>query len=83
MTTETEQTDAPTRGRRGPYASTPARKAEIVRAASASFAEHGFERASLRDIASRANLTHAALLRQRRGESDDPRWIEAASRIAM
>ncbi|QHC58803.1 TetR/AcrR family transcriptional regulator [Rathayibacter sp. VKM Ac-2760] len=63
MTTETEQTNAPPRGRRGPYASTPARKAEIVRAASASFAEHGFERASLRDIASRANLTHAALLR--------------------
>lgn len=49
--------------RRGPYASTPARRAEIVRAASASFAEHGYERASLRDIASRANVTHAALLR--------------------
>lgn len=49
--------------RRGPYASTPARRAEIVRAASASFAEHGYERASLRDIAARANVTHAALLR--------------------
>ena len=63
MATTTEHDDAPPRGRRGPYASTPARRAEIVRAASASFAEHGFERASLRDIASRANLTHAALLR--------------------
>ncbi|MFB6608906.1 TetR/AcrR family transcriptional regulator [Agromyces sp. NPDC056379] len=54
---------APARGRRGPYASTPARRAEIVRAALASFAEHGYERASLRDIAARADLTHAALLR--------------------
>lgn len=34
-----------------------------MRAASASFAEHGYERASLRDIAARANVTHAALLR--------------------
>ena len=48
---------------RGPSASTPARRAEIVRAASASIAEHGYERASLRDIAARANVTHAALLR--------------------
>lgn len=63
MTTDAEQAGATIRGPRGPYASTPARKAEIVRAASASFAEHGFERASLRDIASRAGLTHAALLR--------------------
>lgn len=49
--------------RRGPYASTPARRAQIVRAALASFAEHGYERASLRDIAARAEVTHAALLR--------------------
>ena len=65
MTTTSEATDgqkADSR-RRGPYASTPARRAEIVRAASASFAEHGYERASLRDIAARANVTHAALLR--------------------
>ena len=57
--------ETPTRvGRpRGPYASTPARRAEIVRAASASFAEHGYERASLRDIAARASVTHTALLR--------------------
>jgi AcrR family transcriptional regulator len=51
------------RSRRGPYSTTPARRAEIVRAALASFAEHGYERASLRDIAARANVTHAALLR--------------------
>ncbi len=63
MTTDADHAGATIRGPRGPYASTPARKAEIVRAASASFAEHGFERASLRDIASRAGLTHAALLR--------------------
>lgn len=49
--------------RRGPYASTPARRAQIVRSALASFAEHGYERASLRDIAARAEVTHAALLR--------------------
>ena len=48
---------------RGPSASTPARRAQIVRAASASIAEHGYERASLRDIAARADVTHAALLR--------------------
>ncbi|MBW8762617.1 MAG: TetR/AcrR family transcriptional regulator [Microbacterium sp.] len=51
------------KSRRGPYASTPARRAEIVRAALASIAEHGYERASLRDIAARAGVTHAALLR--------------------
>lgn len=51
------------RARRGPYASTPARRAQIVRAAVSSFAEHGYERASLRDIAARAEVTHAALLR--------------------
>jgi AcrR family transcriptional regulator len=62
-------TSAP-RGRRGPYASTPARRAEIVRAALASFAEHGYERASLRDIAARANLTHAALLRHFASKDD-------------
>ncbi|WP_426007329.1 TetR/AcrR family transcriptional regulator [Paenarthrobacter sp. NyZ202] len=53
----------PATRRRGPYATTPARRAEIIRAASASFAEHGYERASLRDIAARADVTHAALLR--------------------
>jgi AcrR family transcriptional regulator len=56
--------------RRGPYASTPARRAQIVRAALASFAEHGYERASLRDIAARANVTHAALLRHFSGKDE-------------
>jgi AcrR family transcriptional regulator len=60
-TSETKNTAS--RRTRGPSASTPARRAEIVRAASASIAEHGYERASLRDIAARANVTHAALLR--------------------
>ncbi len=60
---ESDQRSQPAARRRGPYATTPARRAEIVRAASASFAEHGYERASLRDIAARANVTHAALLR--------------------
>ena len=60
---ESDRPAMPTTRRRGPYANTPARRAEIVRAASASFAEHGYERASLRDIAARANVTHAALLR--------------------
>ncbi|MDP9936799.1 AcrR family transcriptional regulator [Paenarthrobacter nicotinovorans] len=58
-----ETVTKPAGRRRGPYATTPARRAGIVRAASASFAEHGYERASLRDIAARADVTHAALLR--------------------
>ncbi|MBT2486585.1 MULTISPECIES: TetR/AcrR family transcriptional regulator [unclassified Microbacterium] len=56
--------------RRGPSAGTPARRAQIVDAALASFAEHGYERASLRDIASRAGLTHAALLRHFSGKEE-------------
>jgi AcrR family transcriptional regulator len=64
-----ERDDAQPR-RRGPYSSTPARRAEIVRAASASFAEHGYERASLRDIAARAGITHAALLRHFAGKEE-------------
>ncbi|MFF7656387.1 TetR/AcrR family transcriptional regulator [Streptomyces sp. NPDC007983] len=55
---------------RGPYASTPARRAQIVRAALAGFAEHGYERASLRDIAARAGVTHAALLRHFSGKDE-------------
>ncbi|MFJ3802612.1 TetR/AcrR family transcriptional regulator [Streptomyces sp. NPDC090088] len=47
---------------RGPYAKTPARRAEIVRAARDSFAERGYANASLRDIAERAGITHAGLL---------------------
>ncbi|MFD5544436.1 TetR/AcrR family transcriptional regulator [Streptomyces sp. NPDC127079] len=49
-------------GARGPYARTPARRAEIVRAARDSFAERGYANASLRDIAERAGITHAGLL---------------------
>ncbi|WP_083896223.1 TetR/AcrR family transcriptional regulator [Nocardia jiangxiensis] len=56
--------------RRGPNASTPARRAQIVRAALESFAQHGYERASLRDIASRAQITHAALLRHFSGKDE-------------
>lgn len=61
--TQERPATAPTRAKRGPYATTPARRIAIVEAASASFAEHGYERSSLRDIAARANVTHAALLR--------------------
>ena len=63
-------TDTPSPRRRGKSTSTPARRAEIVEAALASFAEHGYERASLRDIASRAGLTHAALLRHFSGKEE-------------
>ena len=52
----------PSAPRRGPYAKTRARRAEIARAALLSFADHGFERASLRDIAARVGTTHAGLL---------------------
>lgn len=69
--TKTDESEhAETRKRRGPYASTPARRAQIVRAAAASFAEHGYERASLRDIAARAEVTHAALLRHFAGKDE-------------
>ncbi|MEU5340771.1 MULTISPECIES: TetR/AcrR family transcriptional regulator [unclassified Streptomyces] len=47
---------------RGPYAKTAARRADIVRAARDSFAEHGYAGASLRVIAKRAGITHAGLL---------------------
>lgn len=58
------------RRRRGPNASTPARRAQIVRAALESFAQHGYQRASLRDIAARAQVTHAALLRHFSGKDE-------------
>lgn len=47
--------------RRGPYAKTAARRAEILRAARESFAERGYAGSSLRDIAERAGTTHAVL----------------------
>jgi AcrR family transcriptional regulator len=47
---------------RGPYAKSAGRRSEIIRAALASFAAHGYERASLRDIAARAGISHAGLL---------------------
>jgi len=48
--------------RRGPYAKSAARRAEIVKAARESFVENGFDAASLRDIAERAGMSHAGLL---------------------
>jgi AcrR family transcriptional regulator len=54
----------------GSHASTPARREQIARAALASFAQHGYERASLRDIAARAEITHAALLRHFKGKDE-------------
>ncbi|MEU1168803.1 helix-turn-helix domain-containing protein, partial [Streptomyces sp. NPDC005921] len=55
---------------RGPYTKTPARRAEIVGAARASFAEHGFAKASVRDIAERAGITHAGLLHHFRNKDE-------------
>ena len=48
-------------GARGPYARTPARRAEIVRAARDSFAERGYANASLRDIAERLAARRIAI----------------------
>ncbi|SDS82355.1 TetR/AcrR family transcriptional regulator [Microterricola viridarii] len=64
------ETEPVSQRRRGPYAATAARRADLARAALASFAEHGHERASLRDIAARADMTHAALLRHFSGKDE-------------
>lgn len=76
---------------RGPYTKTPARRAEIVRAARDSFAEVGFTKASLRQIAERAGITHAGLLHHFRNkddllaavlaERDTEEWRYAQSRV--
>ncbi|CAM5581172.1 TetR/AcrR family transcriptional regulator [Streptomyces aurantiogriseus] len=76
---------------RGPYAKTPARRAEIVRAARDSFAENGYAKASLRDIADRAGITHAGLLHHFRNkdellaevlaERDSEEWQQGLARV--
>lgn len=66
---ESERTVGEARAR-GPYAKTPARRAEIVRAARDSFAERGYAKASLRDIAERAGITHAGLLHHFRNKDE-------------
>src|SRR4051794_40638055 len=50
------------RGARGAYAKTAARRAAIIDAARQSFVEHGYEAASLRDIARRAGISLPGLL---------------------
>src|SRR3954468_9321413 len=59
-----------TKTTRGPYAKTPARRASIVAAAREAFIEHGYDNASLRDIAKRAGITHQGLLRHFRGKPE-------------
>ncbi|MFJ2211141.1 TetR/AcrR family transcriptional regulator [Streptomyces sp. NPDC101062] len=55
---------------RGPYAKTAARRADIIRAARDSFVEHGHAAASLRDIAKRAGISHAAVLHHFRNKDE-------------
>ena len=55
---------------RGSYAKSLARRAEIVQAARESFVEHGFAKASLRDIAERAGITHTGLLHHFRNKDE-------------
>lgn len=50
------------RGERGPYANGEKRRAEIVDAAMAVFAEHGYRRISLRQIAEQLGTSHVTLL---------------------
>src|SRR3954468_14370691 len=59
-----------TKTTRGPYAKTPARRATIVAAAREAFIEHGYDQASLRDIAKRAGITHQGLLRHFSGKPE-------------
>ncbi|GAA1162146.1 TetR/AcrR family transcriptional regulator [Streptomyces hebeiensis] len=66
---ESERTVGEAKGR-GPYAKTPARRAMIVRAARDSFAENGYAKASLRDIAERVGITHAGLLHHFRNKDE-------------
>jgi AcrR family transcriptional regulator len=47
--------------RRGPYAKTAARRLETIAAAADAFGESGYESASIRDIADRLGITHAAV----------------------
>src|SRR3954453_20601552 len=69
---------------RGPYAKTPARRATIIAAAREAFVEHGYDNASLRDIAKRAGITHPGLLRHFSGKPEllleVPRQRDAAAR---
>src|SRR3954454_3313973 len=55
---------------RGPYAKTPARRAAILAAAREAFIEHGYDHASLRNIAKRAGITHQGLLRHFSGKPE-------------
>src|SRR4051795_6852422 len=55
---------------RGPYAKTPARRATIIAAARDAFIEHGYDDASLREIAKRAGITHQGLLRHFTGKPE-------------
>ena len=54
--------DAARRPGRAPYANGERRRAGIVDAAMAVFAEQGYQRTSLRDIAERAGTSHASLI---------------------
>ena len=51
----------PARRRRGPYAKTEARRLEIISAAADAFRESGYESASIRGIAQRVGISHAAV----------------------
>ena len=76
---------------RGPYAGTPARRAEIVRAARDSFAENGYAKASLRDIADRVGITHTGLVHHFRNkdellaevlaERDSEEWQQGVAQV--
>jgi AcrR family transcriptional regulator len=60
LTSAAERQVEPQR-RRGPYAKTAARRLQIIGAAAEAFGESGYESASIRDIADRLGLSHAAV----------------------
>jgi hypothetical protein len=80
--TETAARQPARSGRRAPYANGERKRAELVDAAFAVFAEKGFQRLSIRQIAEEIGTSHTALLHHfgSRTRCWRPSWSGARSR---